>query len=151
MLSHEQEILNEQYYRFHDIDKSDGKYYLNIIKHCKDICDTNHVIDGSKICEIVEMSFKKEGNKIKVNGSLTIGDKIKENRIIEADMFLDSDKIIVDMLITRLCISDDKKQYRVLDEFSIVDNKLQRRSQYNYDMKSIYTDIDDNEMKGRLK
>ena len=150
MLSkYEQEILNEQYYRFHDIDKSEGKYYLDIIKHCKDICDTNHVIDGSKNCEIVEMSFKKEGNKIKVNGSLTIGDKIRENRIIEADMFLDSDKVIVDMLITRLGVS--KKQYRVLDEFSIVDNKLQRRSQYNYDMKSIYTDIDDNEMKGRLK
>ena len=66
-------------------------------------------------------------------------------------MNLEKDKIIVDMLVTRLCTSDKLKKYRVMDEFSIIDNRLQRRSRYNYDIKSIYTDIDDNEMKGRLK
>ena len=152
MLSkHEQEILNEKYYRFQDIDVNDRKYYLDIIKNCKDICDTEQEVDGCRTCQIVEMLFKKIGNRVVVNGSLTVGEKIKENRTIEADMYLDNGKVIVDMLITRLCTLDNIKKYRVLDEFSIIDNKLQRRSQYNYDMKSIYTNIDNNEMKGRLK
>lgn len=151
LTKNEKDVLNEPYYIFNNIAKEDKKYYLDIIKHCKDICDTNNTVDGSNKCQIVEISMKKTGNQIEISGSITIGDKVKENRTIEGDMFLEKDKIIVDMLVTRLCTSDKLKKYRVMDEFSIIDNRLQRRSRYNYDIKSIYTDIDDNEMKGRLK
>ena len=54
------------------------------------------------------------------------------------------------MQVTRY-LDDGPKVYTVLDEFSIVDDKLIRKSMYNYDMIAMYDEIKNEEMKGRLK
>ena len=147
-----QQILDEQYYPYLFMSKSERDFCLKVLNNCKDINDSNHKINNIGKCQIVEMSFKKENGIIRTTGSLIIGDGLKkECRTMEADIYIKKDNIIVDMLITRLNSNDKNRQYRVLDEFKLENDILKRRSQYNYDMKNIYEVVENEEMKGRLK
>ena len=145
-------ILDEQDFPYENMTLDERNYYLDIIKNCKDICDTDNKVDGVSTCEIIRARLKKRLNKVNVDGIMHIG---KENRCINADIYLNPDRIIVDSNITRLIEDENGKAnatiYTVLDEFTIENGKLQRRSQYNYDMKSLYDEIENDEMKGRLK
>lgn len=142
-------ILDEQWFPYENMTLEERNRYLNIIKNCKDICDTDNKVDGVKNCELVELHLKKNLNKVSFNGSLTIGtDKQRENRCIEGELFLQNrNTIIVDYKIIRLNTNDDHKEYRVLDEFKIEKDIVKRRSQYNYDMISLYEEIE----KGKIK
>ena len=145
-------MLDEQNFPYENMSLEERNYYLNIIKNCKDICDSEHKIDGIAKCEIIRARLKKSLNEVNVDGIMRIG---KENRCINANIFLRPNKIIVDSNITRLIENEsgsvEATVYTVLDEFTIENNKLKRRSQYNYDMKSLYDEIENEEMKGKLK
>lgn len=142
------EILDEQRFPCIGMSKDERNYCLNIIRNCKDLCDTANKVDGINKCEIVEMHFRKENNVVSFSGSLSIG---SESRSIEGYFYLEKDRVIVDSKVTRLCIDADRKEYTVLDEFKLENDILKRRSQYNYNMKSLYTEINDETVKGRLK
>lgn len=145
-------ILFEQDFNGIGMSIDEVKFYLRVLSNCKDICDSDNKVNGVSKGKILKLSFKKDGDVIKANGPFVIGkDSIYENRWINADIYINEKSIIVDMLVTRICVEGNNKVYRVLDQFEIKDNKLNRRSQYNYDMQSIYTDIEDEEMKGRLR
>ena len=147
-----EEIYKEQYfpYLYMTIDERD--FCLKILENCKDIVDSDFKINGIGKCSIVEMHFKKENGVIHTSGSLIIGDDTKkECRTIETDIYVNNERIIVDMLIERLNVFDENKKYRVLDEFKLENNKLRRKSQYNFDMENLHEIIEDEEMKGRLK
>lgn len=141
-------ILDEQKFPYEGMSLEERNYYLNIIKNCKDISDTENKVGKISKCEILRLYFKKQDGIVNINGSLCIGN---ENRCINADIFFEKDSIVVDMLITRLCVQTEHKEYRVLDEFKLENDILKRRSQYNYNMKSIFDNIENEEMKGRLK
>ncbi len=142
-------LIDEKKFPYMGMSMDERNYYLNILRNCKELCDSRYCVSNQKKCEIIEMSLKRQGNHIKANGSLTIGSKIEhENRSICADIFIEKDRIIVDMLITRI---NKNIEYRILDEFKIKDDVLKRRSQYNFDMLNTYSSIDNEEMKGRLK
>ena len=147
-----QRILDEQNFPYLFMTLEERDFCLNILKNCKDICDSNYKVDGEGKCELLQLSLKKNDNVISANGIMRIG---RENRCINADIFLKPNKIIVDSNITRLIENEngnvEAKSYTVLDEFAIENNKLKRRSQYNYDMKSLYDEIENEEMKGKLK
>ena len=138
-------LLDEEKFPCIGMTKDERNSCLNIIKNCKDICDTENKVDGNNKCEIVEMHFKKENNVIIFSGSLSIGG---EYRTIEGHFYIGKDSIIVDSKITRLCIQTDRKEYTVLDEFKLENNTLKRRSQYNYNMKSLYDEITGISLKG---
>lgn len=145
-------ILDEQKFPYLWMTLEERNHYLNIIRNCKDICDTENKVDGVSNCELLQLSLKKENNIVSFNGFLTIGtDKVRENRTIEGDLFFDKKSAFVDYKITRLCIQDEHKEYRVLDEFKLEKDTLKRRSMYNYNMKSIYDTIENEEMKGKLR
>lgn len=127
--------------------KQERSYYLSILRNCKDICDSDNKVDNIGKCEILKMRLVKKDNVVTTNGVMSIG---RESRAISAIIFQEKDSIVVDMQITRY-FDEGHKVYTVLDEFSIVDNKLVRKSTYNYDMISKYDEISDEEMKGRLK
>lgn len=141
-------ILDEQRFPFIGMSLEERNYYLNIISNCKDICDSENKVGNESKCDIVELHLKKENNVVSVNGSLVLG---RECRFIEADIFINDNSILVDMLITRLGNQTEHKKYRVTDEFKIENDILKRKSYYNYNMQSIFCNIDDEEMKGRLK
>lgn len=142
-------ILDEQWFPYENMTLEERNRYLNIIKNCKDICDTDNMVGGVKTCELVELHLKKNLNTVSFNGSLIIGtDKQRENRCIEGELFLKNrNTIIVDYKIIRLNTNDEHKEYRVLDEFKIEKDIVKRRSQYNYDMISLYDEIE----KGKIK
>lgn len=133
-------ILDEQWFPYENMTLEERNRYLNIIKNCKDICDTDNKVDGVKTCELVELHLKKNLNKVSFNGSLTIGtDKQRENRCIEGELFLQNrNTIIVDSKITRLSTNDEHKEYRVYDMFKLQNDVLKRSSVYNYDYKKTY-------------
>ena len=146
------ELLDEKNFRFYDMSLEEGLYYLDVIRNCKDICSSDHSVENENMCKIVEMRLKKLNDRIVMNGSLAIGSKTHtEYRCVEGELFTEKKRIIVDMLITRLCVDSNYKIYRVLDEFTLENNILKRRSSYNYDLKSSIEEVENVQMKGRLK
>lgn len=141
-------VLDEQRFPYEGMSREERNHYLNIIKNCKDISDSENKVDNKSKCEIVQLCFRRKDSIVNVNGSLSIG---SENRCIDADIFFFKDSIVVNMLITRLRVQVEPKEYRVLDEFKLDNDILKRRSQYNYNMTSIFDNIENEEMKGRLK
>lgn len=142
-------LLDEQRFPYENMTLEERNCYLNIIRNCKDICDSENKVDGVNNCKLVELHLKKKLNKVSFNGSLMIGTgKQRENRCIEGELFLQNKNIIiVDYKIIRLNTNDEHKEYRVLDEFKIQKDIVKRRSQYNYNMISLYDEIE----KGKIK
>jgi len=128
----EKEILEEQYFNYGNMDRTEGNYYLNILKNCKDICDSEQVINGNKKCKIVEITIDKKDNKwLTFNGSVIVGE---ESRTIYGDIFVKKNSVVVDMHVERLLARDERNFYTVLDTFELKDNKMIRKSYYNYNM-----------------
>lgn len=144
-------ILDEERFPYLGMSLDERNFCLEVLNNCKDICDSDQKVDGIGSCKIVELCFRKENGIINANGSLAIGNDKPEYRVIDADICMEKDSIIVDMAITRLLVEDDRKSYRVLDCFKLKNGVLKRTSQYNYDMKNIYSDIENSKMKGKLK
>lgn len=124
---------------------------LEILKNCKDICDSDQKVEGIGLCKIVEMRFKKENGLINGNGSLAIGKNKKEYRTIDADISFEKNYILVNMTITRLLVEDDRKYYFVVDMFKLDNDVLKRVSRYNYNRKDIFSDLENDKVKGMLK
>ena len=141
------EILDEQRFPCENMSKEERNYYLNILKNCKDICDSDNKVNGIGKCEILETKLVKKEEFITFNGIITIS---SENRSVSGFIFVKEDSIIVDMQVTRY-FDVGHKSYSTLDEFKLDNNKLIRRSQYNYNMDSIIEEIENEEMKGKLK
>lgn len=148
-MNRKQLILDEQYFPYYNMTLEERNFYLKLLRNCKDICSTEQKVNNQDKCEIVEMSLRKnDENDIYAQGSLIINGEV---RCIDADIFKDDKKIFVDMHVTRLCNESSKKEYRVLDIFEIQSNKLKRTSEYNYDMKKNTNELNDKEIKERLK
>lgn len=146
------EILDEQRFPYEKMSLEEKKYYLELLRNCKDISDSEHKVGNISKCEIVEMRLKKHNKEILINGSLTIGnDNIRENRCVDGYIFKEKGAIFVDMHVIRLCTTSPNREYTVLDEFKIDSGKLKRTSHYNYNMKGIVSDLEDDIMKGRKK
>lgn len=141
-------IIDEQYFPYYDMSYEERNYYLNIIRHCQDISCTIYKVDGISKCDLITMVLKKHDNVVYMNGAVQIGN---ENRYIDGVINIDSDNIYVNMSVTRLCVKDKNKEYKVEDKFYIEDGKLIRQSRYNNDAKYNYVNILDDEMKGRLR
>ena len=140
-------ILDEQKFPCENMSKEERNYYLNILRNCKDICDSENKVNDIGKCEILQTKLVKKESFITFNGVMSIS---KEKRSISGFIFVEEDNIIVDMKVTRY-FDDCHKSYSTLDEFKLEDNKLIRRSQYNYNMDSVIEEIENEEMKGKLR
>lgn len=141
-------IIEEQYFTYEGMDYEEMQFYLNnVIKNCKEICNTVNTVNGKNVCDVVEMSFKKNDNKIIFNGSLSIE---SENRCVDGIIHMEEDSILVDMHITRLCVECQYKEYNVRDEFKRFHDYIARKSIYSYDTKNIYETLEDEKMRGKI-
>ena len=145
-------IKDEKKFPYENMSLEERNYYLNIIRNCKDVCDTDNKVDNISKCEIIKLNLKKDGNVVRVDGYLKIGsDKISENRLIVADIYLEENSIIVDMHIDRLCFKGDHKSYTVFEKFILEKEMLKRISKYNYNVEPVSNNIENEEMKGKLR
>lgn len=133
------------------ITRNERDTYLNLIKNCKDIADSEHKIDGEGNCEIIKMYFEKKNGEITINGILSIGSKTKEKRCIDGYIYVEENSLLVDMHIVRVCADTLFDEYCVVDEFKKVNGTLIRESYYDYDMKKIKTKIKNEEIEGKIK
>lgn len=147
MTYNEQLVLEEQNFPCENMSKEERNYYLNILRNCKDICDSDNKVNDIGKCDILQTKLVKKEDFITFNGVMTIS---SENRSMSGFIFIKEDSIIVDMQVTRY-FDEGHKSYSTLDEFKLKDNKLIRRSQYNYNMERIIEEIENEEMKGKLK
>lgn len=145
-------ILDENKFSYENMTIEEQNYYLNIVRHCKDICDSSYKVAGEGKCELVALRFKKDNRGVNVDGILTIGnEKLRENRYIDSIIFSVEDSIIVNTCVIGLCAEDKIKEYMILDEFKIENGKLKRTSQYSYDTNYQIVTIEDDLMRGSLK
>ena len=140
-------VLDEQRFPCENMSKDERNYYLNILRNCKDICNSENKVNSIGKCEILETRLIKKEEFITCNGIMTISG---ESRSMSGFIFIKEDSVIVDMQVTRY-FDDGQTSYSTLDKFKLKDNKLIRRSQYNYNMDSIIEEIENEEMKGKLK
>ena len=140
-------VLDEQKFPCEKMSKEERNYYLNILRNCKDICNSDNKVNDTNKCEILECKLIKKEDFVTFNGSISIS---SENRSISGFIFVKEDSVIVDMQVTRY-FNEAHKSYSTLDEFKLKNNKLIRRSQYNYNMDSVIDEIENEEMKGKLK
>ena len=61
-------ILDEHKFPCENMSKEERNYYLNILRNCKDICDSNYKVNGIGKCDILQMRLVKYGNSILVEG-----------------------------------------------------------------------------------
>lgn len=140
-------ILDEHKFPCENMSKEERNYYLNILRNCKDICDSNYKVNGIGKCDILQMRLVKCGNSILVEGLTTI---LTEKRDINGLISISDDSITVEMQIMRF-LEEGHEVYSTIDEFSIQNGKLLRKSEYDYDSNNIVEEINNEEMKGKLK
>jgi hypothetical protein len=79
--------------------KVERDYYLDILRNCKDISDSDNKVDNTGKCELLRFRLKYKGqekNMVNVDGLLYIGNyPTGEGRHINADIYLEEDKVVV--------------------------------------------------------
>lgn len=98
-------------------------FFLDLIEKTCELSDTVYPINGIKKGNLISLHLKKDSdNIIYMSGFFNID---KENRCIEGEIYLDKSTIYIDSLITRLgeIEANEKKIYRILDKFTIL-NKV---------------------------
>lgn len=144
-------LLDEQKFPYFDMSKEERNYYLNIIRNCKDICDTENKVGDFGKCEIHQIVLRKNGNAVTFNGILSLGEEQNiETRCIRGELYADKDMILVYMSVERLG-NVEPKEYSVTDEFKLENDVLKRKTRYDYIEKDLIQEIKDRNMKGRLK
>ena len=142
-------ILEEQYFTAENMTYEEKHFYLNILKLCKDIINSENKVAGVEKCDFIQIDLKKNTDgSIHANGSVSIS---YENRFIDARIYFSDARIMVIMDVERIAYQGNHKKYQIIDEFRIEDNKLKRKSRYNYNMKEIEEIVENEEMKGRLR
>ena len=146
-----EEILMENKFPYIDMTKEQRDLCLKILGLCKDIVDSVYKVGGTGKCDIVSVYFKKELDHYHANGCVAIeGNGSRENRWIDADIYIDPEKVIVDMLVERIRV-EENKTYRTLDVFRKYDDELKRESIYAHSSQSFIDVVTDEKVKGLIK
>ena len=96
-MNYEDELIYEMYFRYKNMSKEDGDFYLDVLRHSKEITDSAYGYKPQY--DIVEMSLMSTENGIRFNGSITNG---MENRYITGTMISRLNKTFVDINVERL-------------------------------------------------
>ncbi|NLC48011.1 MAG: hypothetical protein GX758_01445 [Tenericutes bacterium] len=131
-MTYEENIIFEQYFQYKNLTSEEGDYYLDILRHIKDICDSDIRVssEGSSVFDIVFMSIIKESNgKVTFNGAVSNGE---ENKCVDGLIEKIKNKTYVMTEVYRLhpSLEDEEKIYSTVDYFSFTSNKVNRRSEY---------------------
>lgn len=119
-LTKEDQELAKMLFTFKDsLTAEEEEYYANLIKLCKEVKDSFYPVGDSSKLTLVDLHFRRKVDHandeyIYMSGMGYIND---ENRCISGEIYNDNGRILVDMLVERLCVATEVKSYRVIDEF----------------------------------
>jgi len=127
-------ILLEQYFPYNHMNINERSFYINLLLNTKDISDSEVCINNKSSCkyDFVFLNLSKIQDKyIKFDGVIS---NDSENRMINGEIFKYSNKYIVRTNVYRCndFISEDNKEYSVLDEFVMKDERVFRKTRYDH-------------------
>lgn len=137
----------EQYFRYHNLTSEEGNYYFNILRHIKEVTDSEVKI-GRENYSFVELSLtKSSNNNILFNGSLSNG---IDNKCIEGTINQNGNKVYVTSKFYRLnnYVSENEKEYITMDCFNSKNDSIVRSTSYSNILEffeTIMSNIDEEE------
>ena len=125
-MNYEDELIYEMYFRYKNMSKEDGDFYLDVLRHSKEITDSAYGYKPQY--DIVEMSLMSTENGIRFNGSITNG---MENRYITGTMISRLNKTFVDISVERLLGDITNREYNAVEVFKFKRDEVERRTCYS--------------------
>lgn len=116
----EKTMFLETYLKFENIPYKKQERIINLLSYCKEIRNTEYPLKHSEIreLELIELCARKEKDLIYITGSLRLSDQEEaENRAFEAYILEESDKIVIYLDVTRLCVDNEPKMIRTRETF----------------------------------
>lgn len=131
-MTNEDRILYELRFGYQGLSDEEGDFYIDLIRHIKEVTDSEVNIDGSKSTtyDLVTMSLRRlENGEVSFNGAIA---NEYENKWIEGIIKRNGNRAYVDSNITQLHESiKDKKPYNSFDYFNFKrSNAVVRKTTY---------------------
>ena len=132
-MTNEDRVLYELRFSYQGLSDEEGDFYIDLIRHIKEVTDSEVNIDGSKSTtyDLVTMSLRRlENGEVSFNGAIA---NEYENKWIEGIIKRNGNKAYVDSNITQLHESiKDKKPYNSFDYFNFKrSNAVVRQTSYS--------------------
>ena len=106
------ELAYELYFRYQNLSKEEGDFYLDVLRRCKEVSDSEYGNGGA--FDIVEMLIAQDEQGVIFNGSMSNG---TENRFIHGSIANKLVKTYVDLNVERLC-DVPEREFNVLEVFN---------------------------------
>lgn len=130
-MNYEDRILYELRFSYKGLSDEEGDYYIDIIRHIKEMTDSERNIKESKSSsyDLVTMSLEKlENGEVGFNGAIA---SEAENKWLNGVIKSIGNKVYVSSELTPLHDSImDKRPYEVADYFNFKDSKVVRKTTY---------------------
>lgn len=118
------ELAYELYFRYQNLSKEEGDFYLDVLRRCKEVSDSEYGPNGSY--DIVEMLIARDEQGVIFNGSMSNG---TENRFIHGSIANKLVKTYVDLNVERLC-DVPEREFNVLEVFNFKHSEVKRDTYY---------------------
>ena len=130
-MSDEEEVLLEQYYINKGLNKNERDFYINLLLNSKELTESefNYSSQSSSKYDLVFITLENKGHYVTFYGAISNGE---ENKIIDGSIIKRGNKFLVINNIYRLfeLLSDDEKEYNVVDIFRFKNGQLKRNTKY---------------------
>ena len=132
-MNYKDEIVFEQYFSYINMNKDMRNFYINLLLHTKDIEESEVRLNNTSECkyDLLFLHLNREAfNEIRFDGAVS---NSSENRMIFGNIVRVRNKYYVKTNVYRFSdfLTDDNKEYSVLDEFVFKDDKVTRKSRYD--------------------
>lgn len=128
----EDRILYEIYFGYQGLSNEEGDYYIDIIRHTKEVTDSEVNVDplDSTAYDLVMMNLTKlETGEVSFNGAISNGN---ENKCLEGVIKKIGDRVFVTSKLVSLHPSiPEKKPYDVIDYFTFKGKNVLRKTSYS--------------------
>lgn len=131
-MTNEDRILFELRFSYQGLNDEEGDYYIDLIRHIKEVTDSEYVIKGSSNSsfDLVTFALRKLPNgEVSFNGAIGNED---ENKWVDGVIKTIGSKVYVSSEITPLHESiTDKRSYNTVDYFNSKGSKVIRKTSYS--------------------
>ncbi len=131
-MTHEEEVLLEQYYQYINMDKTSRNFYINLILNSKELTNSEFNLrsDSPSSYDLVILRLNNEGCIVTFECAISNGE---ENKFINGIISRKRNNYSIYMFVHRLndLVSTSLKDYHVTDKFVFNNNTVLRKSSYS--------------------
>ena len=132
-MNYKDEIIFEQYFTYRNMNKDMRDFYINLLLHSKDISESEVLLNThseSKYDLLFLHLIREKINEVRFDGAVANN---SENRMVYGNIIKINNKYFVKTNVYRFCdsLSDDNKEYSIIDEFIFKEDRVIRRSRYD--------------------